>query len=482
MTEKSSASLELLTADICVIGGGAAGLSVAAGAAAFGESVILIEAGRMGGECLNVGCVPSKSLLAAAKSNWHQLHPVIETGRDITGAPDFEKIKTHLRDVISAIEPHDSVERFEGLGVKVLKERAQFVSRDELQAGTYRIKARRYVIATGSSPRIPDIEGMDQVSCLTNETVFDLEALPRSLAVIGGGPMGVELAQAFLRLGVPVTLVETRKILPRDDQDCVAHVRQALLDEGLELLEDTSVNRVEKSGEDITLHLHQGEKDLSREVSHILLATGRQANTRNLGLEAAGVEYNASGIQTDKRMRTSNPAIYAAGDVTEGLRLTHAASAQASVVLKSILFRLPVSYAENTMPWVTYSSPEIGHAGLTLEEARRRYGGKVTTLQKGLGEVDRVRAEGGKGGLVKLYVGPGDRLLGADAVGENAGELIAFLSFACDRRMKMKDLASFTAPYPTVSEVVRQLALNYFSAFPQNRWVRRIISMLRCFG
>lgn len=472
-----------LTPDICVIGAGSAGLSVAAAAAAFGVEVVLVEKGLMGGDCLNYGCVPSKALLAAAKAAAGVRKAAAFGIRCPEPEIAFDKANDHVRDVIAAIEPHDSQERFEGLGVTVLRTEAVFTDPDTLVAGETTIRARRFVIATGSSALVPPIPGLDQVPYLTNESLFDLRALPEHLAIIGGGPIGLEMAQAHRRLGAKVTVFEAQTALGKDDPDLAAIVLETLRAEGVEILEKTGVETVSRSdaGVKVTARTADGE-EVVVEASHLLVATGRAANVDGLGLDAAGVAFDRKGVQVDKGLRTTNRKIYAIGDVAGGLQFTHVAGYQAGLVIRSILFRLPITMNSEIVPWVTYTAPELGHVGLSEAEARARHGDRVRVLTADYDGNDRAQAEGRTTGRLKLIAGPRGRLLGADIAGEQAGELLNLLSLALSKNMTMKDLAGFIAPYPTLGELVRRAAISYYAEAPKNVWVRRVIALLRKFG
>jgi len=471
-----------LTPDICVIGAGSGGLTVAAAAAAFGVDVVLIEKGLMGGDCLNTGCVPSKALLAAAKhAHAHGTGTAFGVAADAPHV-DFAAANAHVHDVIAGIAPHDSVERFEGLGVTVLKEAAEFTGPDRVVAGDTEIRARRYVIATGSSAAVPPIPGLADVSFLTNETIFELTACPEHLVIIGGGPIGLEMAQAHRRLGARVTVVEAMSVLGKDDPELASVVIEALLAEGIEILEKTKVQGVEANSSGIAVNV-EGEGGQGRiEGSHLLVATGRKPTVDGLGLDTAGIDHSPRGIEVDKGLRTSNRKVYAIGDVIGGLQFTHAAGYHAGLVIRSILFRLPVTERRDLMPWVTYTSPELGHVGLTLQEARARHGDKVKVVEAAYGDNDRARAERQTTGKLKLIAGPGGRLLGADVVGAQAGELINLLSLAVSRKLTMKDLAGFIAPYPTLGELVRRAAVSYYKDAPGNPWIRRVVKLLSRFG
>ena len=372
---------KLLTPDICVIGAGSGGLSVAAAAAAFGVDVVLIEKGLMGGDCLNYGCVPSKALLAAGKAavsgGGAAKFGVFSEGQQI----DFAKANDHVRNVIAAIEPHDSQERFEGLGVTVLRNEAKFTGPDTVVAGDAEIRARRFVVATGSRAFVPPIPGLDQVPYLTNENLFELREVPEHLAIIGAGPIGLEMAQAHRRLGARVTVLEAQKALGKDDPELAGIVLEALKDEGIDILEEAAVEKVQQDGSGISVAAKASDGTaVNVTASHLLVATGRAANVEGLGLESAGVEFDRKGIKVDKGLRTSNRKIYAIGDVAGGLQFTHVAGYQAGLVIRSILFRMPVTMNETNVPWVTYTSPELGHIGMTEAGARATHGDKVKVL------------------------------------------------------------------------------------------------------
>ncbi|WP_417692778.1 dihydrolipoyl dehydrogenase family protein [Roseibium sp.] len=467
----------VLTPDICVIGAGSGGLSLAAGAAAFGVEVVLVEKGRMGGDCLNYGCVPSKALLSSAKAAFARNGLV-----DEPLGPDFESARAHIQATIAAIAPHDSQERFEGLGVTVLRGGARFVDQETVSVGDRLIKARRFVVASGSSPLVPPIPGLDQTPYLTNETLFeDLRPKP-DLLIIGGGPIGLEMAQAHRRLGSRVTVLEAGRILSKDDPEHVEILRQHVKSEGIALLEDTHVERVEPTdsgGVIVHVATEQGMRAVTG--THLLLAVGRSPNVDGLDLEKAGIATDKRGIRVDASLRTNNRKVYAIGDVAGGPQFTHAAGAQAGLLLRALLFRLPVKFTADSIPWATYTSPEVAHVGLGLEEARRR-AGAVRVLSVAYDGNDRARTDNQTIGALKLYAGKGGRLLGADIIGAQAGELACLLSLAYSKKMTMRDLAGFVAPYPTLSELVRRAAISYYAEAPANPWVRRVVAILQKFG
>jgi len=473
---------ELLRPDICVIGAGSGGLSVAAAAAAFGVPVVVVEKGAMGGECLNTGCVPSKALLAAAGHAAAARKAARFGIGDGAPAIDFAKVRAHVRAVIAAIAPNDSAARFTGLGVKVIAGTARFADPDTVAVdGRFIVKARRFVIATGSRPAVPAIPGLADVPYLTNETVFDLDQCPRHLAVIGAGPVGLELAQAFRRLGAAVTVIEQAAPLAKDDPECAAVVLAALAREGVDLRFGQAVTSVSAEADSIRLAIGDGEDAASILASHVLVAAGRKAQFADLDLERAGVRHGPEGIVVDRRLRTSNSRVHAIGDVIGGARFTHAANHQAGLVIRNALFRLPVRYDPDAVPWVTYTDPELAQAGLTEAEARRR-GHHIKVLRWPYHDNDRAQAEGETSGHIKVITTRHGRILGATIVGARAGELIALWGLAVSRRLPIRAVASLVFPYPTLGEIGRRAAISSFLPGLTHPLVRRIITWMRRLG
>jgi pyruvate/2-oxoglutarate dehydrogenase complex dihydrolipoamide dehydrogenase (E3) component len=473
---------EMLSPDICVIGAGSGGLSVAAGAAAFGVPVALIEKGKMGGECLNSGCVPSKSLIAAA-GHAHAIAQAKAFGISVRGFDvDFAGVHKHIHDVIAAIEPNDSRERFTGLGVRVIQGAARFRDAQTVSVGDHiEIKARRFVIAAGSSPAVPPIPGLQETPYLTNETVFELTARPEHLIVIGAGPVGLELAQAFRRLGSAVTVIEAEQPLAREDAECGQVVLGALAREGVELRSSTPVAGVEIANGRIRVVVRAGTGEEGIIGSHLLLATGRRANIEGLGLDAAGIRHDRAGIHVDKGLKTTNRRVYAIGDIAGGPQFTHLANHQAGLVIRNALFRLPVRADDHIVPRVTFTDPELAHVGLTEQEARRR-GGGFRVLRWPFHENDRAQAERETKGHIKVVTSSSGRILGATIVGAGAGELIAPWTLAVTRKLNIRVFAGMIIPYPTRSEVGKRAAMTYFTPGLTNRFVRRLIALLRRFG
>jgi len=363
---------ELLTPDICVIGAGSGGLSVAAAAAAFDVSVVLIEKGRMGGDCLNYGCVPSKALLAAARRA-DAIRKSVPFGIALQfPTVDFAKVNAHVHRVIAAIAPNDSRERFTGLRVRVIEGAARFTDRHTVAVGDIQVKARRFVVATGSAPSVPSIPGLADVPYLTNETVFELTRCPEHLIVIGGGPIGLEMAQAHRRLGAEVTVLEAAAPLAKDDPECAAIVLDQLARDGVAVRAHAKVLRVE-SGEKLRVVVAGTNGEEAIEGSHLLVAAGRRANVDGLGLDAAGVRFEPRGIVVDRRMKTSNRRVYAIGDVAGGPQFTHVSNYHAGLVIRNALFGLPVRARYDAIPWVTFTDPELAQVGLTEAAARQRH-------------------------------------------------------------------------------------------------------------
>ncbi len=467
--------------DICVIGAGSGGLSVAAGASQMGASVVLIERHKMGGDCLNYGCVPSKALLAAARAAEGSRHGERFGISSNQTEVSFAKAQAHVREVIAAIEPQDSPERFRGLGVDVIFGEARFTGASEITVGDDAITARRIVIATGSSPFVPPIPGIDETPYFTNETVFENSALPAHLIVIGGGPIGLEMAQAHRRLGARVTVVEMLSILPKDDPELVAVVRQRLLREGTEILEDTKVNAVAIEGDDVTVEV-EGPDGVMRLIgTHLMVAAGRRPNLAGLNLEAAGIEAGPGGITVDRRLRTSNKRVYAVGDVAGGLQFTHIASYHAGIVLRNALFRMPAKTDYRAAPWVTYTEPELAHVGLSESEARAQ-SGDIRVLRWPFAENDRAQAERETDGFVKVATSRKGRILGASIVGQHAGELIQPWILAIANGMKIGRMASIIAPYPTLGEANKRAAGSYYLPGLFSERTRKIVRFLAALG
>jgi pyruvate/2-oxoglutarate dehydrogenase complex dihydrolipoamide dehydrogenase (E3) component len=468
-----------LTPDVCVVGGGSGGLVVAAGAAQLGLDVVLVERGRMGGDCLNFGCVPSKALIAAAKAAEAQRSGAAFGIAPVEPQVDFARVMDHVAEVIAAIAPNDSVERFEGLGVRILAEQARFTAPDELQAGAWRLKPRRVVLATGSRPTAPPIPGLAESGYLTNETVFANRTLPSHLVVIGGGPIGLEMAQAHRRLGARVTVLEAATLLAKDDPELTAIVLRRLEGEGVVLRHGVKIARVEGT----TAILDGGERI---EGSHLLVAAGRAPNIEELGLDKAGIAFTKRGITVDASLRTSNRRVSAIGDCNGLYAFTHMAGQQASLFIRNSLFRLPARLDRDAVPWATFTDPELAQVGLSESDARKRHGDRIKVLRWKLGDNDRAQAERETAGVVKVIVGPGGilgggRILGAAIVALHAGELIHPWCLAISKRLKISAMAGFVPPYPTLGEASKRAAGSYFTETLFSLRTRRLVRLLSRF-
>ncbi|MEO0543154.1 MAG: FAD-dependent oxidoreductase [Pseudomonadota bacterium] len=473
---------EVLTPDICVIGGGSGGLTVAAAAAAFGVSVVLIEGGKMGGDCLNYGCVPSKAIIAAGKAANTMRHADKFGIKSTEPEVNFGKVHDHVHAVIGAIAPNDSVERFTGLGVKVIEDYGKFKDANTVVTKDYEIKARRFVIATGSSAFVPPIPGLDTVPYLTNESLWDQTRKPQHLIVIGGGPIGMEMAQAHRRLGSEVSVIEGFKALGKDDPELAEVVLKNVRADGVNILENTKVVGVEKKGKTGVNVLVEGEDGPSSvSGSHILVATGRVANVNGLDLENAGIEYERRGIKVGRDLRTTNKKVYAIGDVAGGLQFTHVAGYHAGLVVQSILFRIPGKENRDIIPWATYTDPELAHVGLD-ENAAREKTRDITILRWPYAENDRAQAERKTEGLVKVITDKKGKILGASIAGAGAGEMINVFALAVSKKMKVQDLRGFIAPYPTMTEITKRAATSFSAPMTRKPFVRNIIGFLRRFG
>ena len=457
---------KILKADICIIGGGSGGLSVAAGAAQLGASVVLFERAEMGGDCLNTGCVPSKAMLEAAK-----IAKIANNGMPSMGISagqaqiDFGAVKAHVRDVIAGIAPHDSEERFRGLGVNVIKSEASFTSKDSVTAiqdgEPISVRAKYFVVATGSHPVAPPINGLEGVSYYTNETIFDLNEKPQHLIIIGGGPIGIEMAQAHRRLGCDVTVLEAFAIMGRDDPDLVGRLMTKMTDEGIRLIEQARITSITQNGARIMIDISDGE---SIEGTHLLVAAGRRPNIDTLNLEAANISYDARGIQTDNRLRSSNKRVYAIGDVAGRHQFTHVAGYHAGIVIRNILFKLPAKLRDDAIPWVTYTDPELAQTGLTWTEAVSRYGADaVRRTDWELRDNDRARAARRTEGLIRVISDKKGKILGASILAPNAGELIHSWTLALQAGLKMSAMAGTIAPYPSWSEASKRAAGAFFT-------------------
>jgi pyruvate/2-oxoglutarate dehydrogenase complex dihydrolipoamide dehydrogenase (E3) component len=473
---------EVLTPDICVIGGGSGGLSVAAAAAAFGVSCVLIERGKMGGDCLNTGCVPSKALLAAAKRTAlaHTSDPFgVHTIADV----HFNKVHDHVQRVIAAIAPNDSVERFTGLGVQVIKGEAKFIDRNTVAVGnSHEIRARRFVIATGSQPAVPPISGLDKGPYFTNDTIFNLTERPRHLIIIGAGAVGLEMAQGFRRLGSEVTVLEGATPFAKDDPEAAAIVLTQLEHEGVVVRGGVQVTHVDYIAHSAMVTFTGPNGEEKAEGSHLLIATGRKPSLEALNLEAAGIRHDRAGVVVKRNLKTSNGRVYAIGDAAAGQRqFTHAANYHAGIVIRNALFRLPVRASNDAIPWVTFTDPELAQAGLTEAETRKRHRA-IRILRWPYHDNDRAQTERLTHGHIKVVTDKKGRILGVTIVGAEAGELIAMWVLAIAQKLNIRALTGIVLPYPTLSEIGKRAAIDFFTPSLASPMLRRIIGWLRMFG
>ena len=472
----------LLKPDIAIIGAGSGGLSVAAAAAAFGVDVVLIEKGKMGGDCLNYGCVPSKAVIAAAK-HAHAARSAAKFGVHL-GEPrvDYAQVHRHVEEVIGAIAPNDSEERFTAMGVKVIRAGGRFTDPDTLVAGAYEIKPRRIVVATGSTAFIPPIPGLDAVDYLTNESLFDLTELPEHLIVIGGGPIGMEMAQAHRRLGSRVTVLEGGRTFGKDDPELAQIVLDNVRAEGVDVREHHMVVRVERNGDGVRVVTSTEDGEETIDGSHLLVATGRRVNVEGIGLEDGNVEFDRRGIKVSNKLRsTTNRKVYAVGDVAGGHQFTHVAGYHAGLVIRAILFRLPAPEKREIIPWATFTDPELGHVGLTEEQAREAYG-HANVLRWPYAENDRAQAERKTAGMIKLITTKRNRIVGASIAGAGAGEILNTMSLAVAKKMKVGDMTGFISPYPTMTEIGKRAATSALAPAARKPIVRRVVNFLRRFG
>jgi len=456
--------MKALKTDLLIIGAGSGGLSVAAGAAQMGAKVVLLEGGEMGGDCLNYGCVPSKALLAKAKR--------AHLGLPVTYADAMR----HVREVIAKIAPMDSQDRFEGFGITVIRAYGKFVSPTEVQAGDTKIKARRIVVATGSSPMVPPIPGLDSVPYLTNETLWDLTQKPDHLVIIGAGPIGMEMAQAHVRLGSKVTVVDMGRAFHHDDPEMAAVVLTQLHGEGVEIVEGVGVSAVSGAAGAVSLTLRDGR---SVTGSHLLVAAGRRPNVAGLGLEAAGIALEGPFIKVDDSLKTSNKKVYAIGDVNGRMQFTHVAGYHAGVILRSALFGMPAKASHSHVPYATYTQPEIAQIGLKEADAKAKYGDQLAVVRFDLDHNDRAIAEGINAGLIKVMVVK-KRPVGVSIVGHHAGELITLWSLAMVNKLTMAQISAMIAPYPTYGEINKRAAGAYFiPRLFDNPSVKRVVRLVQ---
>ena len=467
--------------DLCVIGGGAAGLVTAAGAASLGAKVLLIEKHRLGGDCLYTGCVPSKTLIHSAEVA-HTINTAQKFGLSAQLEPvNQAAVMQRIADVIKTIEPNDSPERFRKMGVEVIVAEAEFITPDRLIVDGREITARNFVLATGSRPFIPPIQGLDSVDYFTNENIFDVKEHISNILIIGSGAIGCEMAQSFARLGTKVSLVSNTGLLPIEDTDMSSVVEQSFINDGIKLHLNSSVTFVEKRPTGVRVHIEDEVSKQKQQVnaSHLMLATGRQANIDSLGLDKANVSVEKGRLKLDARLRTSNKHIFACGDVAGPYLFTHMAEHQAGVVLRNTLFHLPAKAQTTGTPWCTFTAPELARVGLSQQEAQQQsIDHRVYRFP--FSEIDRGIADGATKGMAKIITSPKGKLLGACIVGPHAGELIAEYVLAISQGMNVSALSNTIHIYPTLAQINRRVAdqrMKEALTPTRRRWLKRLFGL-----
>lgn len=465
--------------DIVIIGAGSAGLSIAAGMSQLGLKTALIEPYKMGGDCLNTGCIPSKALLHMA-SLTSQKREILKDNNSSGFELSYKEVHDYVHSIIAKIEPHDSQDRFEDLGVFVIREEASFENKNTLLTESYILNARYFVICTGSSPILPPIEGLKEEDIYTNENIFDLNELPEHLIILGGGPIGCEMAQAFSRLGSKVTIIEKNTLLSKDDPELADIVKNRLLEEKISILENAEVSSVSKENNKILIESKEQGRSKTITGSHLLVAAGRKPNIENLGLEKAVITHTSKGISVDRRLRSSQKHIFAAGDVVGDLQFTHNASYHAGIIIRNIAFKIPAKVNYSSFPWVAYTDPELAHTGLTYEQAVQKLGKKKVMLTSwNFEENDRAVTSARTCGKIKVIHRKNGAILGASIVGKNAGELISLWTLAIQKQLKLQDIASLIVPYPTLSEISKRAAGSYFSSKLFSKSTQRLVKLLQ---
>ncbi len=450
-------------------------------AAAFGRRVVLVEKHKMGGSGLHAGCVPGRALIASARRA-HAMRTAGPLGiSPVEPQIDARAVQAHVRGVVSTLAPNASLERMTGLGVRVILGAGRFLDKRTLLAGDYRITARRFVIASGSSPTVPAIGGLEGCPYYTEDTIAELDRKVTHLVVIGGGATGLELAQAHLRLGARVTVIDAARALGRGDLEAASVVVAALRTEGVDIREGTKVERIEKMAGFVRVHVSTIHGFETIDGSHLLIALGRTPNLSDLNLAAAGIKHGRDGISVNRGFRTSNRRIYAIGDVNGGAASNHAATYQAEVVLKRALFWMPAKGNKAIVPTVTMTDPELAHVGMSEEEARAARH-RVHVLRWPFSEVDRAQIDRTVVGHAKIVTSSKGQVLGATIVGPSAGELIQVWSLAVAEKLHVKALAAHVAAYPTLGEVSKRAAVRHFSQLPGSPKARKIIDLLAKLG
>jgi len=452
--------------DIGILGGGAAGLTVASGASRFGAGTLLIEKEKaLGGDCLHYGCVPSKTLIRTAHV-YHLMKNAKKFGLpDIEIKPvDYRDVARRIQSVIDIIQKHDSEERFCKLGVKVEFGNAAFVDDHAVRMNGNTYSAKKWVISTGSSPDVPPVEGIDTTPYITNKEIFSLDSLPKSMIVIGAGPVAIEMAQAFCRLGTKVTVIQrSGQILSKEDKDLADEVMRVLMTEGITFYLNTAIVRTGDSGNgrEVIIKNREG-REMSLKADRILVALGRKGNTEGMGLEEISLNFDKKGISVDERMRTNHAHIYAAGDVTGAFQFTHAAGYEGSIVLSNAILHLPRKVNYTYLPWCTYTHPELASIGMNEKRAKES-GIEYTVWKEEFRANDRSLAEGEDTGRVKMLLDTKGKPLGVQIFGPHAGELVSEWVAALNGGVKLSTLAGAVHPYPTLAEINKRVVGNYFS-------------------
>lgn len=471
--------------DICIIGGGVSGLTMASVSAQLGLDVVLFEGHKMGGDCLNVGCVPSKSLLAAGHAAHIAKLDTKKFGIDVGSVKvDMKAVHDHIHAVIKSIEPHDSPERFEGMGVNVIQDYAKFIDKNTVEGGGFRVKARKFIIATGSTAAVPSIEGIETVPYLTNESIFDLTELPEHLVIIGGGPIGCEMAQAYRNLGAKVSIISLSPIFPHDDPEAAEIMRHVFREDGIDLYEKAQTKLISKSDNNISISIKTEDgKDNIITGSHLLIATGRKPILDKLDLDKAGVEHTPKGIKVNDSLRTSNKNIYAAGDCTGQYQFTHIAEYHTGIIIQKVLFKSPFAKVDyKALPWVTYTTPEVANVGMNEPQTKEKLKeGEYKILRFNYADNDRARAERATTGFIKVIATPKGNVLGATIIGKNAGELILPWSLAITKKLKLSDITGQIVPYPTYNEVSKRAAGSFYKDKLFSDFTKKIVNFLKHF-
>jgi dihydrolipoamide dehydrogenase len=466
--------------DVVVIGGGPAGLTASSAAANLGAKTILIEKNRLGGDCTWYGCVPSKTLLKSAQV-YSLVRRMSEFGISVGADPQYDpsRVMSHVRNMVAKISHHDAPEMFEKKGIRVLFGSPKFLDKHTSELNGEQISSKRFLICTGAEPFVPIIEGLDEISYLTNKNVFDLETLPKSLAIIGGGPIGVELAQAFSRLGVEVSIIESSDmILSREDPEISQVLSKALAAEGVKILTNRRAIRFSQSAESVSIVLESPSKESSTlNIQKVLVAAGRAPNVHGLDLEKAGVSYTAKGIRVDKKLRTTAKNIYACGDVVGSYQFTHVADYHAITAVQNALFPFKKKISYETIPWSTFTSPELARVGVTEDQARAKY--KDVKVYKSLYSAnDRAITDQEEEGMAKIICDRKGRILGAHIVGANAGELIHEYILAKSFNLRISKLAAPIHVYPTLAQIVKRTGEQYYLGLFSSWWFKRLTRTL----